>query len=323
MQLPPRVKTLYPNSNNIVNDIETPLPIESAFFLEDAQKDSFKSNRYYFDFPGNWITSNNGETIIGIRNIGIIKAKRKLKFTLRIAKLLKTEREKYMYIHSSDGDGIIEACETAVKFCTLKMIFWYQPEYTFEDFFKILHQALIEKINTKDNIDPIFEQNELNSNRRDFQLDEIYDKNDFYIKIFSERNDNYEKPYKEYLEPYLVLFKFVEMNDEFKEVFNIGTLPYQNNPEQYKHWKFDHNFYHIWDRGPCRVYSSLSEQSLHHYIGNSEIEYSPIKYFKLKSTDQKFWIDLFSIYHSIPVNLPKHESFCIEMQLLPYNKNII
>ena len=95
MQLPPRVKTLYPNSNNIVNDEEIPISIESAFFLEDANKDLNKPNRYYFDFPGNWVTSNKGETIIGIRNIWMIKPKRRLDFILRLFKIKRESHEKY------------------------------------------------------------------------------------------------------------------------------------------------------------------------------------------------------------------------------------
>ena len=69
MFLPPRVKTQFPTQDNVSSDEIEPVPIESAFFLEDAQQDSTRINRYYFDFPGNWITSNNGETVIGLRNI--------------------------------------------------------------------------------------------------------------------------------------------------------------------------------------------------------------------------------------------------------------
>ena len=38
MELPPRVKTQHPNRENIVHDANVPVPIETAFFLEDSQK---------------------------------------------------------------------------------------------------------------------------------------------------------------------------------------------------------------------------------------------------------------------------------------------
>lgn len=73
--IPQRIKTLYPNTENIAYDVDTPIPIETAFFLEDAEKDPVKINRYHFKFPGNWITSNNGEKIVGVRDIWMLKPK--------------------------------------------------------------------------------------------------------------------------------------------------------------------------------------------------------------------------------------------------------
>ena len=112
---------------------------------------------------------------------------------------------------------------------------------------------------------------------------------------------------------------------DFVDVMNIGTGAYQNDPKQYQNkWLRRLDFYIVWDRKPFKIYSSIAEQSNRGYIGNSEVEYSPIKYYKLNSTDQRFWIDFFSsAYHDMPIKLPKNETFCIEMQLLPYNKNII
>ena len=104
-------------------------------------------------------------------------------------------------------------------------------------------------------------------------------------------------------------------------MFNIGTGPDENDPEQYKIYSKQFIFDHIWDRHSCKVYSSIGEQSLHHYIGNSQIDFSPIKYYKLNSTDQQFWIELYSgRNYNVPIKLPKNESFVIEMQLLPFQK---
>lgn len=80
-------------------------------------------------------------------------------------------------------------------------------------------------------------------------------------------------------------------------------------------------FEDVWDRVSCKIYSSIAEQSSKGYLGNSKVIFNPIKYFKLNSTDQRFWIELYSGRHNnIPVLVPNNESFVIEMQLLPFKK---
>ena len=116
-------------------------------------------------------------------------------------------------------------------------------------------------------------------------------------------------------------FLIDKYNDDFKEVFNIGDGPGQNRTESFARWHREIVFNNMWDRHSCKVYSSIAEQSLHHYIGNSQVYFNPIKYYKLNSSDQKFWVEFCSGRHNnVPVVIPKNESFCIEMQFLPYNK---
>ena len=109
---------------------------------------------------------------------------------------------------------------------------------------------------------------------------------------------------------------------DFADVMNIGNEPYQNKPEQYQNkWLRRIDFYNVWDRHSCKIYSSIAEQASHNYIGGSSIYFTPIKYYKLNSTDQKFWVEFYSGRHNnIPIVIPKNESFCIEMQFLSYNK---
>lgn len=86
MQIPQRIKSLYPNGQV---EEETPIPIEYAFFLEDGTPDPNIMNRFHFKFPGNWCTSNNGETIIGVRNISVVPRRRKIEFDLSVRKYLR------------------------------------------------------------------------------------------------------------------------------------------------------------------------------------------------------------------------------------------
>ena len=99
-----KISTLYPNKNNIANDEQIPIPIEMCFFLEDGKRDPNKFNRYYFNFPQSWCTSNRGETIIGIRNIFMLARKRRLEYTIKVRKYLKEDYKKYAPIDKTSED---------------------------------------------------------------------------------------------------------------------------------------------------------------------------------------------------------------------------
>ena len=89
-------------------------------------------------------------------------------------------------------------------------------------------------------------------------------------------------------------------------------------------WMREIQFEDVWDRVSCKIYSSIAEQSSKGYLGNSKVIFNPIKYFKLNSTDQKFWIEFYSGRHNlIPVKIPNNETFYIEMQFMPFNKKLM
>ena len=60
---------LYRNKENISSDQDLPIPIETIYFLEESKRDTDKPNRFYFDYPAQWLTSNKGESVICVRNI--------------------------------------------------------------------------------------------------------------------------------------------------------------------------------------------------------------------------------------------------------------
>ena len=317
MELPPRVKTQHPNRENIVHDANVPVPIETAFFLEDSQRDPSKFNRFYFNFPGDWSTSNKGETIVGVRSMWLVSKRRKLEFTISIAKYLKVSFDKIpgFSIHDRIKSMTSSLYQDDLKIKEIKVIDWLSTERDFRGFFEAVHNALKSYISIWWNsITNAFEQSDIDVLNRDIQTDGYYDEKGFHEKIYSERNNNS-------LDKYGCAFKITEMNKDFEEVFNIGDGPTQNRKGKYNLYENELTFDNIWDRHSCKVYSSLGEQSLHNYIGNSQIYYNPIKYFKLNSSDQRFWIELYSArQYNAPVKLPNGETFVMEMQFLPYNK---
>ena len=332
MDLPPRVKTQHPNKENIAHDEIVPIPIESAFFLEDADKDSSKMNRYYFNYPGNWITSNRGESIVGIRSMWLVSRRRKLEFRISLVKFKKKDFIERGFtetnlVYPDNFEKILSVFEKEKKevyYCDFKVVDWISTENDLRGLFNAINSAYKSYLSDNPNANTdIFIQSDINVLNRDIQTDGFYDDKGFHEIIYSERNKNFEKNKADssYIEPYIIGFKIYDYNDDFKDVFNIGTGPFENNPEIFNKYTHEIIFNNIWDRHSCRIYSSIGEQSQHQYLGNSQIYFNPIKYFKLNSSDQRFWIELYSARHyNVPVKLPKNETFCIEMQFLPFNK---
>ena len=129
---------------------------------------------------------------------------------------------------------------------------------------------------------------------------------------------------------------------DLADVFNVGFEPFQNNPNKYMNLEIPIEdkkgnilryegklmrkiiFEDVWDRVSCKIYSSIAEQSSKYYLGNSKVIFDPIKYFKLNSTDQRFWIEFYSGPHNqILVKIPNNESFYIEMQFMPFSKKLM
>ncbi|KAK8839983.1 hypothetical protein M9Y10_031268 [Tritrichomonas musculus] len=186
--------------------------------------------------------------------------------------------------------------------------------------------------------------------QRDVQTDGYYNysENHFTEIFYSPTNGEILQgsKYKNYYVDLSISFRVRPKDDlspyrryDFNDVFNIGYEDFNNNPWDYMDpekpvkdkdgniiryegkWMREIKFKNVWDRHSCSIYSSLAEQSNKYYLGNSQIDFYPIKYFKLNSTDQRFWVEFNSGRHNnIPVLVPNNESFVIEMQLLPFKK---
>lgn len=424
-----RIKTLHPTIANI-NDEQVPIPIETAYFLEDGERDPNKPHRYWFNFPPEWSTANRGESIIGVRNIYTIARRRKLEFDLSVRKYLrsafdelKTKKEN----ENKNNDEIYNLLDEKQKGeVSTHIISWLATDKDLRDLFEdiiITLKPKFDEYNNKvmekykltnnilssmyklytgilnkyrvpisgpisfikdsydlffkskeewnaflkeiadfnkqnaDNLIPLFRLSDLNRELNDIQMDGYYDydKNSFIETIFSPINQQINSyienpeykptptPTPEPIPPYIKIeddinpslyyvdFKinFIEKSTDenyrrfdFADVMNIGNEPYQNKPEQFQNkWLRRIDFYNVWDRHSCKVYSSIAEQASHNYIGSSSVYFTPIKYYKLNSTDQQFWVEFYSGRHNkIPIVIPKNESFCIEMQFMSYNK---
>ena len=103
----------------------TPIPIETCLTFNDAKRDDKLFNRYWFDYPADWITSNNIEKIIGVRSLFILKNKRILRYTLCLRKYLKSDyKAAYKAVYSKGVQKLYCICVCDNGFELLDMKPW-------------------------------------------------------------------------------------------------------------------------------------------------------------------------------------------------------
>lgn len=401
----------------------TPLPIETAFTMDDIAYniskdangkfvrqpiiDSNKFNRYYFDYPPEWKTSDTGEPIVGLRSIWIHKKKRKLEFQLcmrkytksAFLKVLKSKVPKYAnaqtiqdIIDNPPTDDEVDMTVQAMNEGEISTVNIPVECYidTHDDFVKLWHDVrdywdmFIKEIN--DDIEkgngrwydwfnwfesrPIFVQVALDStcgrNNKDIEINDIYETDSFKLVFSSPRNrrtfiDVKQEDDKDYMHDAKNIECFVDFAivprhnhgatlykryshkdhgfkllppeeqkplddtdafpEDFNEVMNVGNEPFQNSIDYITRFHRSLEFKHLWDRHSCKVYSSIAGQSNHMFLGNSQVNFHPIKYFKLNSHDDNFWIELYNADNpTIPVRLTPHEGYVMELQFMQNDK---
>ena len=148
-----------------------------------------------------------------------------------------------------------------------------------------------------------------------------YEKNTFIETIYSPLNE--DTNYLNKQDNFSISFRIrpfengVQDNSlhrlyDFADVMNVGYESFQNNPNKYMDldspiedkkgnveryegkWMREIVFKDVLDRCSCKMYSSIAEQSSKGYLGNSKVQFSRIKYFKLNSSDNRFWIEFYS-----------------------------
>ena len=306
--------------NNQYSNLNIPIPTETALFSEDGEIDTELKWRWWFKLPDIWTTSNIGEKIIGIRSIYLMKNRRKIKYTIHMKKY------KYSYIDS----GIMIHDETENELI-VPIVSWLPVEKDLREFYidmlGYINSAIEENNKTKKPEQIAFEMNTRNAYKRDIQMDGVFEKYEnrrsFVEKIYCPNKYSPETidGTTYYTE---CKFKITDTNEDFDLIFNKNQNPL---PEDYV---IEMNFYDVWDRHSCKIFSNIASNSSRGYIGNSQIELNPIKYFKINSTDKKFYIDFYNSRNiKCPSVLPYkikedgstlNEPFIIELQLMQNEK---
>ena len=79
-----RYSTNISDDRKVVLTALREVPEEITFMLSEAEQDSVKPNRYWFDFPNQWANQPNKDPIIGIRSIYFTKTNRFIKYSYKI-----------------------------------------------------------------------------------------------------------------------------------------------------------------------------------------------------------------------------------------------
>ena len=118
----------------------------------------------------------------------------------------------------------------------------------------------------------------------------------FCNKLFYEDDDDYVK------------FAILNPNSDARAVLNIdGDVSSRKTIY----------FTNLWDRRSILLRSNISVNISKNYLGFTNKNYNPIKYYKINSQDTKFYIDLYhGHYQNIPVNLPNDEKEQIILEIV-------
>ena len=211
-----------------------------------------------------------------------------------------------------------------MNFLEVKITSWLAVEKDLREIYrniiKLLKAAIMKNEQDKDPELISFHLDDADDTQSDFQMDGLFEpylnRVSFVEKMY--RRDTHEYSVNQIVTPggevldCMTMCKFciADYNDDFKLVFNLMTeekveqgiyRPGEKNLFPRDTYVTGFNFYDVWGCHSCKLFSSFVADSNRGYIGNSTVDMIPIKYFKLNSTDKKFYIDF---YNSRNINCP-------------------
>ena len=234
-------------------------------------------NRFWFEYPPEWRTANVKERYIGFRSLYVSKIYRHLVFDLEIT--------------MSDENHINDNVFTVQIHNRIR---YDEHLYTLYNDLRSRVKEYIELHKEEWKDVPIPDWNKVRTDR--CFLTENGQKL-FCNKIYYDDEDADVK------------FAILNPNDDAKAVLNIDddgvsrqrTIIFRN----------------VWDRYSILLRSNISVNISKNYLGFTNKNYNPIKYYKINSQDTKFYIDLYhGHYQNIPVNLPNDEKEQIILEIV-------
>ena len=268
------------DSRKVVLSALKEIPYEITFMLSDATQDPNIKNRYWFDFPNQWANIPNKDAIIGIRSIYTTKTNRFIRYSYKIELIPITDNEPIDTIEGTI-DHWIEGDETVRYICHT----WADENRGWLNGSRTnvctdeQHSWSYREIVCYYGYDRTTNTTHLCFGRKigDSRTIMVKDSEDmdveceYRISITPESDDA------------KALFGF----DEERKAMTRFEIP-------------------VWSRDECLVKSSLANDDKNNILGHTGTQtYNPIKYFRLNSSDKRFWIELYETrFPKCPVSLP-------------------
>ena len=278
------------NKQVILNPIRE-VPHEVMFKISDAIRDQTKKNRYWFDFPSQWSNQLDKDPIIGIRSIYQTKTNRlvNLKLSIQIV---------------SDSIGVVASR-------TGNIMFWLDGNTNITEFtmkfdkywFDATNEEYIKDGITfmdKDGITP--KDFKWNSNILSAHFDYDPDKHKCVLCI----GLSYDVDKQIIVEDANTEMTYICKYRIVMQAINLDTVAILGTGNEIISENSNDIEIPIWSRYQCYVLSSLAEDDANGFIGHTRnVQYYPIKYYRLKNKVKRFWIELYETrYHDVPVTLP-------------------
>ena len=249
-------------------------------YREICYKDKDQPNRFWFKFPENWSTSTVKERIIGFRSLWIPLAQRILTFELD------------MILEDDSGE------ECITNQIQIPFLIYLNVNHHFEDIIKDMLKQIQEHIDK--NIDK-WKSDKLPCLSKDMLNIRYETKNRLKCFLISTNKENVED------KGLSLTFKLYKLNDDAKAIFDTTDMDTYTESIECEG---------IWTRHRCLLRSSISINNSKNYLGYSQNNYNPIKYYKIQCSDPRFYIDLIDAHdEEAIVTLPDDykEGMCLEI----------
>ena len=286
------------HSANISNDRKVVLsalrevPEEVMFLLSESEQDPKKPNRYWFDFPSQWVNQPDKDAIVGIRDIYLTRTNRFIQYSYKI-----TIND--IAQQPIDPSVVYEPIDTIEGTIT----HWMGGDETIKKIVEVFNgtdpnsEGWIEGTRTT----------ELTDEQHKWRKNEVvayygYDRGTNKTNLCFGRGIgqtsyySYESSGIEYICPYGI--EITPISDDAKIIFGI-------EPNETKTFKADPNVngkarieIHTWYRHQCLIKSSIAANDKNNFLGHTRnTSYTPLKYYRIGLGVKRFWIELYETRH--------------------------
>jgi hypothetical protein len=260
--------------------------VDSKLSNTSVKRDIVNPNRYFFNFPPEWRTSNFEERIIGFRGLHIIRRTRAVEFTIEISSG-STSLTRYIFFTLSADDDL-HVFEEKLK------------TQLGTNYGEIIQAKVFPMMGRTENI--VYKGKYWCAYDRPSAEGDYWNTNGniYGIRIISIDTT--------------VKFRIIGLNTDTINLLNAHD--YVNDQTLF----YDGiDFFNLWDRRNVLMKSSLVSGVANNYIGTSNHNFNPLKYFKITSTDTQFYIDFhLGQYSFFEAFLPLDNTETIILEIVLY-----